>query len=64
MEPEFSTRVSPRFSSSVTSETGVADSGYDAAPLAPQVWGEQNLQSTPKLGVADSGYDAAPLAPQ
>ncbi|NEO06675.1 DUF3769 domain-containing protein [Moorena sp. SIO3I8] len=49
LEPEFSTRVSPRFSSSVTSETPVADSGYDSAPLAPQRaiprWGEQNLQS-------------------
>ncbi|WP_293063763.1 MULTISPECIES: DNA translocase FtsK [unclassified Moorena] len=29
---------------------GVADSGYDFAPLAPQFWGEQNSQSPPKLG--------------
>ncbi|NEO39847.1 MAG: hypothetical protein F6J90_27345 [Moorea sp. SIOASIH] len=29
---------------------GVADSGYDSAPLAPQFWGEQNFQSPPKLG--------------
>ncbi|AOW99502.1 hypothetical protein BJP34_08595 [Moorena producens PAL-8-15-08-1] len=33
---------------------GVADSGYDSAPLAPQRaiprWGEQNSESPPKLG--------------
>ncbi|NEO15022.1 hypothetical protein [Moorena sp. SIO3F7] len=29
---------------------GVADSGYDSAPLAPQFWGEQNSESPPKLG--------------
>ncbi|AOW99097.1 hypothetical protein BJP34_06215 [Moorena producens PAL-8-15-08-1] len=29
---------------------GVADSGYDSAPLAPQFWGEQNSQTPPKLG--------------
>ena len=29
---------------------GVADSGYDFAPLTPQFWGEQNSQSPPKLG--------------
>ncbi|WP_293111435.1 DUF3769 domain-containing protein [Moorena sp. SIO4G3] len=59
LEPEFYTRVSPRFSSSVTSETGVADSGYDSAPLAPQRaiprWGEQNLPSPPERGIARSG---------
>ncbi|WP_081431066.1 DNA (cytosine-5-)-methyltransferase [Moorena bouillonii] len=32
------------------SENGVADSGYDSAPLAPQFWGEQNSESPPKLG--------------
>ncbi|OLT64020.1 MULTISPECIES: WYL domain-containing protein [Moorena] len=27
---------------------GVADSGYDSAPLAPQFWGEQNSESPPR----------------
>ncbi|NEP21705.1 AAA-like domain-containing protein [Moorena sp. SIO3I6] len=30
--------------------SGVADSGYDFAPLAPQSWGEQNSKSPPELG--------------
>ncbi len=29
---------------------GVADSGYGFAPLAPQMWGEQDFQSPPHLG--------------
>ncbi|WP_424094654.1 CHAT domain-containing protein [Moorena producens] len=29
---------------------GVADYGYDSAPLTPQFWGEQDSQSPPKLG--------------
>ncbi|WP_424099209.1 hypothetical protein [Moorena producens] len=29
---------------------GIADSGYNSAPLAPQFWGEQNSESPPKLG--------------
>ncbi|WP_424098619.1 SAV_2336 N-terminal domain-related protein [Moorena producens] len=41
---------------------GVADSGYDSAPLAPQFWGEQNSESPPKLG--DLGGLTNPLAPQ
>ncbi|AOW99552.1 hypothetical protein BJP34_08890 [Moorena producens PAL-8-15-08-1] len=35
---------------SAPSKITVADSGYDVAPLAPQLWGEQNSESPPKLG--------------
>ncbi|NEP53755.1 MAG: hypothetical protein F6K65_35135 [Moorea sp. SIO3C2] len=33
-----------------TSYKSDADYGYGFAPLAPQVWGEQDFQSPPKLG--------------
>ncbi|NEO80340.1 hypothetical protein [Moorena sp. SIO4G3] len=39
-----------RLTSTASSFSGVADSGYDSAPLAPQFWGEQNSESPPKLG--------------
>ncbi|NEO61878.1 MAG: hypothetical protein F6J98_16150 [Moorea sp. SIO4G2] len=40
----------PQFYFGKPGDFGVADYGYDFAPLAPQFWGEQNYQSPPKLG--------------